>query len=83
MILGNHPGPWQSYVKRTDNIGLHILEVRNKYLQEQLQYDNQLSQMYSMQNFQSKGSHTNVVEDSILLEDGGSLLQEDGGSILL
>jgi hypothetical protein len=36
-----------------------------------------------MQNFQSKGSHTNVVEDSILLEDGGSLLQEDGGSILL
>jgi hypothetical protein len=55
MILGNHPGPWQSYVKRADNIGLHILEVRNKYLQEQLQYDNQLSQMYSMQNFQPKG----------------------------
>jgi hypothetical protein len=83
MLLGNHPGPWQSYVKRTDNIGLHILEVRTKYLQEQLQYDNQLSQMYSMQNFQPKGGHSNVIQDVLLLEDGGSLLQEDNGEILL
>ena len=62
MILGNHPGPWQSYVKRSDNIGLHILEVRAKYLQEQLTYDNQLSQMYSMQNFQAKGPAPVIID---------------------
>jgi hypothetical protein len=36
-----------------------------------------------MQNFQPKGGHSNVIQDVLLLEDGGSLLQEDNGEILL
>ena len=65
MLSVNHPGPWQSYVKRSDNIGLHILEVRNKYLQEQLAYDNQLSQTLHMQNVlsvQAKGSRSITID---------------------
>lgn len=45
MIIGiQPPGPWQYYVKRKDNIGLPVNEVRRKYLAEQLQFDNFQSQ---------------------------------------
>ena len=59
MLTLNHPGPWHMYVKRPDNIGLLVMEVRNKYLQEQLNYENQLSETLHMQNmvkFQPKGA---------------------------
>lgn len=51
MILGiQPPGPWQYYVKRKDNIGLPLMEVKRKYLTEQLQFDNFQSQQLSMLN---------------------------------
>jgi len=42
------PGPWQYYVKRRDNIGLPIMEVRRKYLTEQLQFENFQQQQMMM-----------------------------------
>ena len=41
-----HPGLWQHYVQRKDNIGLPIMKVKRKYLAEQLQFD-------SLDSFQS------------------------------
>lgn len=41
MTFGiNHPGPWQQYVKRKDNISLPLMEVKRKYLKEQMDFDN-------------------------------------------
>jgi hypothetical protein len=66
MLTSQHPGPWHLYINRPDNRELHILEVKQKYLQEQLTYENQLSQTIYMQNMlsiQPKGGGKGVVED--------------------
>lgn len=39
----NYPGPWQSYLLRSDNVGLPLMEVRDKYLQEQQLYEQYMS----------------------------------------
>jgi len=33
------PGTWQSFLKRKDNVGLTIMEMRQKYLKEQLLFE--------------------------------------------
>jgi len=43
MNYVNHPGPWQPYLLRSDNVGLPLMEVRDKYLQEQLLYEQFMS----------------------------------------
>jgi len=57
MFLVNHPGPWQSFVLRPDNVGRPITEITQKYLNEQLQFDNFMSmqQQLQIQQFQNKG----------------------------
>ena len=42
----NDPGPWQFYVKRADNIGLPIMEIKQKYLQEQALFENEQRRQY-------------------------------------
>ena len=34
-----HPGPWLNFLQRKDNVGVPLMEVRKKYLVEELQYD--------------------------------------------
>ena len=34
------PGNWNEFIYRADNKGLTILEIKTKYLQEKLNYDN-------------------------------------------
>jgi len=68
MIIGNHPGPWHLFVNRPDNKGQHIMVVRNKYLQEQVNYENQLSQTIQMQNMlslQPKGRGSRVEDNTV------------------
>ena len=43
MFTINHPGSQQSYVNRPDNKGLNIMEVRDKYLREQLLFEQQMN----------------------------------------
>lgn len=38
-MLVKHPGPWQQYVRRPDNVNLDIMTVKNKYLREQMDYE--------------------------------------------
>ena len=46
MIISHEPpGPWQSFTKRKDNIGLPIMEVKQKYMKEQLLFESYLQQL--------------------------------------
>ena len=55
MFFVNDPGPWQSFVLRGDNIGRSINEVTQKYLNEQLQFENFISmeQQLQLQQYQN------------------------------
>ena len=65
MLTLDHPGPWQFYILRQDNIGLPLMEVRSKYLQEQLNYDNQVSQHMYMLSLQPKGGGSNILDNTV------------------
>lgn len=43
MFIVNNPGPWQYYVNRPDNKGLNIMEIKDKYLREQLLFEQFIS----------------------------------------
>ena len=49
MFLSNDPGPWQYYVNRQDNVGLSIMEVKDKYMREQLLFEQQMNFIYQQQ----------------------------------
>jgi hypothetical protein len=49
MFIVDNPGLWQDFTRRRDNVGLPIMEVRTKYLREQLAYDNFVSFVVSQQ----------------------------------
>lgn len=42
------PGTWQSFLKRKDNVGLTIMEARQKYLKEQLLFEGYISQLNTL-----------------------------------
>lgn len=42
MIVG-HPGQWQQFMTRSDNRGLSIMEMKQKYLKEQLMFEQSMS----------------------------------------
>ena len=46
---------WQDFMKRLDNKGLSIMEARQKYLKEQLIFENQLSSFFQHQQNSSSG----------------------------
>jgi hypothetical protein len=56
MFLTNPPGPWQSYLNRPDNKGLSLMEVKNKYMQEQLLFENYMSFQMQQQMLMSQQS---------------------------
>lgn len=45
LIPYESPLDWKSFLKRKDNIGLPIMEVKQKYLKEQLLYENYIQQL--------------------------------------
>jgi hypothetical protein len=56
MFLSNDPGPWQYYVNRQDNVGLSIMEVKDKYMREQLLFEQQMNFIYQQQMIMSQVS---------------------------
>ena len=56
MFITNDPGPWQYYVNRQDNVGLPIMEVKDKYMREQLLFEQQMNFMYQQQMLMSQAS---------------------------
>jgi hypothetical protein len=56
MFIVNHPGPWQSYLNRPNNVGKPIMEVRDRYLQEQLLFENYMSFIHQQQMMMANAS---------------------------
>jgi len=82
MFLVNDPGPWQNFVLRGDNIGRPITEVTQKYLHEQLQFENFISmqQQLHLQQFQNKGIDTTEISNYITnIAFGGDDLETISG----
>lgn len=46
FFIVNDPGPWQSYVRRADNIGLPLMEVKQKYLKEYALFEAEQRRQY-------------------------------------
>ena len=56
MLITNDPGPWQYYVNRPENIGLHIMEIKDKYMREQLLFEQNLNFIQQQQMIMSNSS---------------------------
>jgi hypothetical protein len=54
MFITENPGPWQYYVNRPDNVGLPLMEIKDKYMREQLLFEQyQYNQYINYQNWLS------------------------------
>ena len=42
------PEPWAQYLKKKENIGVPIMEVRKKYMEEQLLFENYISSIQQL-----------------------------------
>lgn len=98
MYLTEGPGPWQAFLKRPDNVGLSIMEAKQKYLNEQLIFEEQMSylQLWNTQNTirpTAPGASAaggpppsegpaSTPEKEILTEDERAILAEDGTYIV-
>ncbi len=56
FFISNDPGPWSSYLSRSDNKNLPLMEVRDKYLREQLLFEQQLSFIQQQQMMMANSS---------------------------
>ena len=85
----HHPGPWQYFVKRNDNVGLPLMEVKRKYLYEQLQFEDfQQQQMMILTQERSGGGPTSLPSpppsgNSLLAENGDVITDEGGNPIII
>jgi hypothetical protein len=98
MYLTEGPGPWQAFLKRPDNTSLSIMEAKQKYLNEQLIFEEQMSylQLWNTQNTISPTAPgasaaggplpsegpASTPEKEILTEDERAILTEDGTYIV-
>ena len=65
------PGDWQSYPFRVDNIGLTNSQLRTKYLQESLAYQNFLSYRAQQQQMLMETQLNNLQQQQNSLSSGG------------
>ena len=85
MFIINDPGPWQYYHHRPDNIGLNTGQLKQKYLTEQMLFEQQQYEAYTnwLQG-QGKGilspEQTPQVE---LVTQNGQVLQTQNGQDLI
>lgn len=59
--MSNQLEPWLQFLKRKENIGLPIMEVKQKYLKEQLEFDDFVSQQNSI--LQGKANKIELVDN--------------------
>ncbi len=88
MIPGiNDPGPWQWFVKRTDNVGLPLMEQRRKYMHEQLLFEDYMSTINTVSTISAGaaggpapggGGPDSTPTKEILTENGDAILAENG-----
>ena len=71
------PGNWNDFIYREDNKGLTILELKTKYLQERLQYDNYRSFLLREFKFQQQMQSNSSAAGA----GGGPKPSENGGTV--
>lgn len=76
----NHPGPWHLFVKRFDNRGKPIMELKRQYLQEQLFYEDNVPQILQSAGSPSSTPETPEVE---LLTEGGDMLATENNDLII
>lgn len=85
MFIIVDPGPWQYYHHRPDNIGLNTNQLKQKYLHEQMLFEQQQYEAYiNWLQVQGKGilgpELTSQVE---LTTQEGQVLQTENGQDLI
>ena len=88
VFTTQHPGPWKEFINRPQNRNLPIMEVRQKYLKEQLDFENQLSTYLSWnrhniaQGGRSQATPDTTPEVEMLTEVGELMITEDNFNII-
>ena len=66
------PGPWLIFQGRKDNVGVPLMEVRKKYMQEQLLFENYVSNIQQLNalspNISTGGGPSSIYPDTIKVE---------------
>lgn len=62
------PIPWLQFLKRKDNIGLPLMEVKRKYLKEQLEFDDYANQQRLVIRGETSKGEVPFVDDYVGLE---------------
>lgn len=86
MFIVNDPGPWQYFINRSDNVGKPLMEVKQKYLKEQMLFEQQQYQMYmNWLQMQGKGipSPSMTPQVELLTESGQAMVTQDGQNLIL
>ncbi len=68
MFLPNNPGLWQHYINRQDNVGLPIMKVKDKYMKEQMLFEQQMNfihqqRMLMSQQFSGGGRFPSIAQN--------------------
>lgn len=76
MIIAPDPGPWQWFVKRSDNVGLPTHVVKLKYMQQQQLFEQSMLQslqqqmaMYSAPQQSVQGSPADNTVNNYIIDD--------------
>ena len=89
IFTTQHPGSWKQFMTRSDNRNLPIMEARQKYLKEQLEFENQYSTYMMWQNMnRSQGGPSGTTpastpEVEMLTESGDVLVTENNDNLIL
>ena len=87
IFTAEHPGTWKEFMKKSQNRDLPIMEARQKYLKEQLDYENQLSIYLNWNRHNNpKGrpstSPESTPEQELLTEASEPVITEDGINLI-
>ena len=89
IFTASHPGSWKEFMSRPANKDLPIMEARQKYLREQLEYENQLSTYLSWNRRNTAQGTARQVsnpaptpEVEMLTEGGDEMITEDNFNII-
>lgn len=82
MFISQHPGPWQYFVKRPNNVGLNILEIKQKYLIEESKYYSQLELMQHHNNWNTMagGGPNRIITSSTYVPSEQVIFSETFGN---
>ena len=87
MFLIQDPGLWNQFIHRYDNQNLDIGTLKSKFLTEQLNYQNQISEYLGWLDSQNSGPYPNTPTNTpgieILTESSHLLTTQNGYELIM